>query len=95
LVSRQDAAAVGRRQAVRDGGRLEPVRGGGGGLRLHVSEWGRADGPPILFFHGLSQNHFCWTRQYRSSLADEFRLVAYDLRGHGMSQRPWHWGTTP
>ncbi len=61
---------------------------GGGGLRLHVREWGKADGPPILFIHGLSQNHLCWARQYDSTLADEFRLVAYDLRGHGMSEAP-------
>jgi pimeloyl-ACP methyl ester carboxylesterase len=61
---------------------------GGGGLRLHVREWGRADGPPILFIHGWSQSHLCWAKQYESALADEFRLVAYDLRGHGMSQAP-------
>jgi pimeloyl-ACP methyl ester carboxylesterase len=61
---------------------------GGGGLRLHVREWGRADGPPILFIHGLSQSHLCWAKQYQSALAGEFRLVAYDLRGHGMSQAP-------
>jgi pimeloyl-ACP methyl ester carboxylesterase len=61
---------------------------GGGGLRLHVREWGKADGPPILFIHGWSQNHLCWARQYESALADEFRLVAYDLRGHGMSEAP-------
>ena len=61
---------------------------GAGGLRLHVREWGRADGPPILFIHAWSQNHLCWARQYESALADEFRLVAYDLRGHGMSQAP-------
>jgi pimeloyl-ACP methyl ester carboxylesterase len=61
---------------------------GGGGLRLHVREWGKADGPPILFLHGLSQNHLCWTRQYDSRLADEFRLIAFDLRGHGMSDMP-------
>jgi pimeloyl-ACP methyl ester carboxylesterase len=61
---------------------------GGGGLRLHVREWGKADGPPILFIHGWSQNHLCWAKQYESSLADEFRLVAYDLRGHGMSEAP-------
>ncbi len=61
---------------------------GGGGLRLHVREWGQADGPPILFIHGWSQNHLCWARQYESALAGEFRLVAYDLRGHGMSQAP-------
>jgi non-heme chloroperoxidase len=61
---------------------------GGGGLRLHVREWGRPDGPPILFIHGWSQNHLCWAKQYDSALADEFRLVACDLRGHGMSEAP-------
>jgi non-heme chloroperoxidase len=61
---------------------------GGGGLRLHVREWGKPDGPPILFIHGWSQNHLCWVKQYESALADEFRLVAYDLRGHGMSEAP-------
>ena len=61
---------------------------GGGGLRLHVREWGKPDGPPILFIHGWSQNHLCWAKQYESSLTDEFRLVAYDLRGHGMSEAP-------
>jgi non-heme chloroperoxidase len=66
---------------------IHTVRGGGG-LRLHVREWGKADGPPILFMHGFSQSHLCWARQYESALAEEFRLVAYDLRGHGMSQAP-------
>ena len=61
---------------------------GGGGLRLHVREWGRADGPPILLIHGWSQSHLCWARQYESALAGDFRLVAYDLRGHGMSEAP-------
>jgi pimeloyl-ACP methyl ester carboxylesterase len=67
--------------------KVHAVRGGGG-LQLHVREWGRPDGPPILFIHGWSQNHLCWAKQYESALADEFRLVAYDLRGHGMSEAP-------
>ncbi len=61
---------------------------GGGGLRLHVREWGNVEGPPILFLHGWSQNHLCWEKQYESTLAGEFRLVACDLRGHGMSEAP-------
>jgi non-heme chloroperoxidase len=61
---------------------------GGGGLLLHVREWGNADGPPVLFIHGWSQSHLCWAKQYQSALAEEFRLVAYDLRGHGMSEAP-------
>ena len=61
---------------------------GGGGRRLHVREWGKAEGTPIVFIHGWSQNHLCWAHQYDSALADEFRLIAYDLRGHGMSDAP-------
>jgi pimeloyl-ACP methyl ester carboxylesterase len=61
---------------------------GGGGLRLHVREWGRGEATPILFLHGWSQTHMCWGKQVESELCDEFRLVAYDLRGHGMSEAP-------
>lgn len=61
---------------------------GGGGLRLHVREWGDERGRPILLIHGWSQCHLCWAKQYASELADEFRIVAYDLRGHGMSEAP-------
>jgi non-heme chloroperoxidase len=61
---------------------------GGGGVKLHVREWGDPGAPPILLIHGWSQNHLCWAKQYESALRDEFRLVAYDLRGHGMSDAP-------
>jgi non-heme chloroperoxidase len=61
---------------------------GGGGLKLHVREWGPTGAPPIVLIHGWSQNHLCWAKQYESALADEFRLVAFDLRGHGMSEAP-------
>jgi pimeloyl-ACP methyl ester carboxylesterase len=61
---------------------------GSGGLRLHVREWGDADRPAILFVHGWSQCHLCWAAQYESALAQEYRLVALDLRGHGMSEKP-------
>lgn len=61
---------------------------GGKGLSLHVREWGNPDGVPVLFIHGWSQNHMAWRKQYESALVDEFRLVALDLRGHGMSDKP-------
>jgi non-heme chloroperoxidase len=67
--------------------RTHTVRGAGD-VRLHVREWGPHGGTPIVLIHGISQSHQCWTRQYDSSLVDEFRLVAYDLRGHGMSEAP-------
>src|SRR5207342_6306 len=80
-------ASPGTKQELTGWMKTHTVRGGGG-LRLHVREWGKVDGPPILFVHGWSQNHLCWVKQYESSLADEFRLVAFDLRGHGMSEAP-------
>jgi pimeloyl-ACP methyl ester carboxylesterase len=61
---------------------------GGGGVKLHVREWGKPDAPAILFIHGWSQSHLCWQKQFESELADEFSLVAFDLRGHGMSEMP-------
>lgn len=62
---------------------------GGGGVGLHVREWGNPEGPPVLFIHGWSQSHMCWAKQYEDEeLAGEFRLVAFDNRGHGMSGKP-------
>lgn len=61
---------------------------GSGGLRLHVREWGNPEGPPILFVHGVAQCHMCWEKQVAGELGRDFRLVAPDLRGHGMSDKP-------
>lgn len=61
---------------------------GGGGLRLHVREWGLPAARAILFLHGWSQHHLCWSAQTASALADSYRLVAMDLRGHGQSEAP-------
>lgn len=61
---------------------------GAGGLPLAVVEGGNRNGPPILFVHGYSQGALCWTRQFTGTLAATFRLVAFDLRGHGLSGRP-------
>ena len=60
----------------------------GGGVRLHVVETGDPNGRPILFLHGNSQCWLSWSRQLHSDLADTFRLVAMDMRGHGLSDKP-------
>jgi len=61
---------------------------GGGGVRLHVVEAGNPGGRPILFIHGARQSWLAWSRQLDSELARDHRLVAMDLRGHGLSDKP-------
>ena len=61
---------------------------GGGGAKLHLIETGNPRGRAILFIHGFSQSCLAWSRQLESDLAATFRLVAMDLRGHGLSEKP-------
>jgi pimeloyl-ACP methyl ester carboxylesterase len=61
---------------------------GGGGVQLHIIEAGNPAGLPILFIHGFSQSCLAWSRQLDSDLARDHRLVAMDLRGHGLSDKP-------
>jgi non-heme chloroperoxidase len=61
---------------------------GGGGVRLHAREWGNPGGPALLFIHGWSQSDLCWLNQVRGGLAGAFRIVTFDLRGHGLSEKP-------
>ncbi|HEY7269792.1 MAG TPA: alpha/beta hydrolase, partial [Dehalococcoidia bacterium] len=61
---------------------------GGGGVQLHVAETGVATGRPILFIHGFSQSHLTWRLQMASDLGESYRLLAMDLRGHGLSEQP-------
>jgi pimeloyl-ACP methyl ester carboxylesterase len=41
-----------------------------------------------VLIHGWSQCHLTWKKQLHSELAEDFRLIAFDLRGHGMSDIP-------
>jgi non-heme chloroperoxidase len=58
------------------------------GVTLAVQEWGNPGGREILFIHGFSQASLSWSRQVQSELAKEFRMVTFDLRGHGNSDKP-------
>src|SRR5688572_27896317 len=61
---------------------------GHGGVKLYVVETGNPNAQPILFIHGISQSWLSWKSQLESDMLKEFRLVALDLRGHGMSEKP-------
>src|SRR5262245_35907880 len=57
-------------------------------LEISVREWGKDDGLPIVFVHGLAQSHLSFLPQFASPLGERYRLVAHDLRGHGESAKP-------
>ena len=58
------------------------------GVVISAQEWGNANGLEILLIHGFSQSHLSWSRQFGSELANLFRIITYDLRGHGASAKP-------
>lgn len=57
-------------------------------VSLAVTEWpGPAKGPAIVCVHGLTANHTCWA-SVADLLSPAHRLIAYDLRGRGESDKP-------
>lgn len=58
------------------------------GVVLAVQESGNPDGPAILFVHGLLGSHLNWDAQRASPPLQGYRLISYDLRGHGLSGKP-------
>lgn len=57
-----------------------------GGLRFHVREW-RGPGRPLVLLHGLASTARIWDL-VAPALALHHRVVAYDQRGHGLSDKP-------
>jgi non-heme chloroperoxidase len=58
------------------------------GVKLAVYEWGNPAGPELVLIHGFAQCHLCFRPQVESELARTFRIVAFDFRGHGASDKP-------
>jgi pimeloyl-ACP methyl ester carboxylesterase len=56
-----------------------------GGLRLHYVRGG--SGPVVVLLHGYPQHWYEW-REIAPPLAEQFTVIAVDLRGAGESQAP-------
>ncbi len=56
------------------------------GLRLHYQQVG--DGPDVVMVHGITGNLAAWHLHIVPALSDRFRILTYDLRGHGYSDTP-------
>lgn len=54
---------------------------------LHIMEAGDPDNPALLFLHGFPDCHRVWSHQIEA-LADQFHVIAFDMRGAGASSAP-------
>lgn len=56
-----------------------------GKLKVAVTDVG--EGPPVVLLHGLACGRRMWFHQIRA-LRSHYRVIAYDLRGHGETDAP-------
>ncbi|TXG92002.1 alpha/beta hydrolase [Rhodococcus rhodnii] len=54
------------------------------GARLHVRAWGPRDAEPLVLSHGWTCSIEYWYPQI-NAFAENYRVIAYDQRGHGRS----------
>ncbi len=55
------------------------------GVQIFYKDWGPKDAQPIVFHHGWPLSSDDWDAQMLFFLANGYRVVAHDRRGHGRS----------
>jgi pimeloyl-ACP methyl ester carboxylesterase len=56
------------------------------GIQIHYQQVG--EGPDLVMVHGLTGNLAVWHLRLVPTLSERFRVLTYDLRGHGYSDTP-------
>jgi pimeloyl-ACP methyl ester carboxylesterase len=87
----QEAGSPARKFAAAEAlpkGRVVPVRSKDG-IRLHAEVFGPEDGYPIVLAHGITCALRVWAYQI-ADLSTDYRVIAFDHRGHGKSAAPAH-----
>ena len=57
------------------------------GTNLFYKDWGPKDAQPIMFHHGWPLSSDDWDNQMLFFLAEGYRVIAHDRRGHGRSDQ--------
>jgi non-heme chloroperoxidase len=57
------------------------------GVEIFYKDWGPKDAQPIVFHHGWPLSSDDWDNQMMFFLANGYRVVAHDRRGHGRSSQ--------
>lgn len=61
----------------------------GGGVRLHYVEAG--EGPLVILLHGFPEFWYSWRNQLPVLAAAGYHVVAPDMRGYNLSDKPLGW----
>ena len=57
------------------------------GVNIYYKDWGSKEAQPIVFHHGWPLSADDWDNQMLFFLAEGFRVIAIDRRGHGRSDQ--------
>jgi len=57
------------------------------GTKIFYKDWGPRDAQPIVFHHGWPLSGDDWDNQMLFFLANGYRVIAHDRRGHGRSDQ--------
>ena len=57
------------------------------GTSIYYKDWGPRDAQPVMFHHGWPLSSDDWDTQMLFFLANGYRVVAHDRRGHGRSEQ--------
>src|SRR5271163_1287088 len=57
------------------------------GTQIFYKDWGPKDAQPVVFHHGWPLSSDDWDAQMLFFLANGYRVVAHDRRGHGRSSQ--------
>lgn len=58
------------------------------GVKLHAAKAGARDRPPVVLLHGFPEFWYSWRHQIPALVDAGFSVVAPDLRGYNLSDKP-------
>ena len=67
---------------------LEHARIQTNGIMLHTVQAGPVDGPVVILLHGFPEFWYCWHHQIPALASAGFRVIAPDMRGYHLSEKP-------
>jgi len=66
---------------------IESINAAGESVKISYEDYSAGD--PVILIHGWPLSKEMWEYQLEPLIDAGFRVITYDLRGFGQSDRPW------